>query len=60
VETLAQVEALSGLSCTHFQGFLFGKPLSAFDLPAYLLNEATEAQEAIHHMPANQQTQKAG
>ena len=43
VETLAQMEALSGLSCTHFQGYLFGKPLATVDLPAYLLLEASAA-----------------
>ncbi len=43
VETLAQVEALKDLDCTHFQGFLFGKPLHSMNMPAYLLDEQARA-----------------
>ncbi len=39
VETLDQVDALKDFDCTHFQGFLFGKPLNEVDLATYLLNE---------------------
>jgi len=39
VETLDQVEALKNLDCTHFQGYLFGKPLASADMASFLLNE---------------------
>jgi EAL domain-containing protein (putative c-di-GMP-specific phosphodiesterase class I) len=38
VETLDQVKALKAFNCTHFQGFLFGKPLVLDDLPGFLLD----------------------
>ncbi len=42
VETLEQANMLQEMSCTHFQGFYFGKPLPGGDLPAYLTNELHE------------------
>jgi len=42
VETIEQAKMLQQMSCTHFQGFYFGKPLPGADLPAYLVNELNE------------------
>lgn len=39
IETLDQVKVLSKMHCTHFQGFLFGKPLANNDLRNYIMNE---------------------
>lgn len=36
IETLDQVKVMLGMHCTHFQGFLFGKPLNTHDLHEYL------------------------
>jgi diguanylate cyclase (GGDEF)-like protein/PAS domain S-box-containing protein len=46
VETEAQANMLRAMSCTHFQGFHFGKPLERSDLPAFLLGEVVRAGEA--------------
>ena len=40
IETLDQVKVLLSMHCTHFQGFLFGQPLSKDALPAYFMREA--------------------
>lgn len=48
IETREQVEAMRGLDCAFLQGFLFGKPLAADDIPAYLASETARiAREAI-------------
>ena len=39
IETLDQVRVMLKMHCTHFQGFLFGKPLPKEELPAYFLRE---------------------
>ncbi|MCK7614725.1 putative bifunctional diguanylate cyclase/phosphodiesterase [Roseibium sediminicola] len=38
IESEAQVEALNTLSCDHFQGFYYGKPLPSHDLAPFLAN----------------------
>ncbi len=59
VETLAQMEALSGLSCTHFQGYLFGKPLATMDL-ARLSVDGSIAAEAENAGGTEPVIKKAG
>jgi len=39
IETLDQVRVMLGMHCTHFQGFLFGKPLDQESLHKYIANE---------------------
>lgn len=39
IETLDQVRVMLKMHCTHFQGFLFGKPLPKEQLPDYFLRE---------------------
>jgi len=47
VETLEQVVLLRHLDCTHFQGYLFGKPLTFEELSSFLLNEFTRFEKLI-------------
>lgn len=39
IETIEQVKVLLKMHCTHFQGFLFGKPMTNKELAAYMLKE---------------------
>ncbi|MEP3233298.1 MAG: EAL domain-containing protein [Hyphomicrobiales bacterium] len=39
VETKEQVKVLESYDCTQFQGFLFGRPLTIEDMPAFLMQE---------------------
>lgn len=45
VENEAQADILSGMSCDQFQGFLYGRPMPAEDLPGFLLKNATTRNE---------------
>ncbi len=42
VETSTQAEYLRGMSCTHFQGFLFSRPLSGADVASHLSHQLEE------------------
>ncbi len=46
IETETQARLLSELSCDQFQGFLFGRPMSPADLPAFLLKNGMDARAA--------------
>ena len=39
VETEEQVKVLEAYNCTHFQGFLFGHPLTLEEMPSFLMQE---------------------
>jgi len=41
VETAAQADLLQAMDCTHFQGFLFSRPLTPDQVNAYLLTETS-------------------
>ena len=43
IETEDQARIVSRLGCDQMQGYLFGRPMPAGDLPAYLLGNVTEA-----------------
>jgi len=38
VETSAQADALRNMNCDDAQGFLYGKPIAAVDIPELILN----------------------
>jgi diguanylate cyclase (GGDEF)-like protein/PAS domain S-box-containing protein len=44
VETKEQVEFLRGIACDHLQGYYFARPLSAIELPPFLLGNFVGAQ----------------
>lgn len=44
VETKEQVEFLRGIACDHLQGYYFARPLSAVELPPFLLGKFVGAQ----------------
>lgn len=44
IETEHQAKVLSTLACDHFQGYLYGMPAPAADIPAFLLGNLTAAQ----------------
>jgi diguanylate cyclase (GGDEF)-like protein/PAS domain S-box-containing protein len=44
VETKEQVEFLRGIACDHLQGYYFARPLSALELPPFLLGKFVGAQ----------------
>jgi EAL domain-containing protein (putative c-di-GMP-specific phosphodiesterase class I) len=44
VETKEQVEFLRGIACDHLQGYYFARPLSAIELPPFLLGKFVGSQ----------------
>jgi len=46
IETTHQAAVLSSLSCDHFQGYLYGHPAPADEIPAFLLKNLSEAGKA--------------
>ena len=46
VETLEQVDYLSGIACHHLQGYYFSRPLDAAAMSAYMLKSAKAKLEA--------------
>jgi diguanylate cyclase (GGDEF)-like protein len=44
VETKEQVEFLRGIACDHLQGYYFARPLSAVELPPFLLGQFVGSQ----------------
>ncbi|MEP1441736.1 MAG: EAL domain-containing protein [Hyphomicrobiales bacterium] len=46
VETQEQVKVLETYNCTHFQGFLFGRPLMIEEMPAFIMQEQKAHLEA--------------
>jgi len=55
IETLDQVRVMLGMHCTHFQGFLFGKPLNYSQVADYLAKELSSENktETKANMPVN-------
>ena len=47
VESLEQIKILLNMHCTHFQGFLFGKPLKRDELSAFLIQETIPKPDAM-------------
>jgi len=52
IETTEQSEILKSLNCTFLQGYLFGKPMPASKLPAFLLNRYIYSNETTGEIPA--------
>lgn len=54
VETESQAETLTRLGCDFAQGWLFGRPVPAEEVPEMLRTRGAAAQEPIRHLSADQ------
>lgn len=57
VETQAQVDALRAMGCDDAQGFLYGRPLPAADIPPMLMKALRDKTRGNDEMPINLRAQ---